>query len=115
MRIFIAALLACGFMAVAHWRSCGDVEQPAFRPRAVIAANQTALQQGADNKGTGADKRRKPKFTIAKETTFVTGPVDKEGYIDYIAALNERLRKGVTPENNVVVLLWKALGPHPQG
>jgi peroxiredoxin len=57
----------------------------------------------------------KGKFTIGKETTFVTGPVDKDGYIDYVAALNERLRQGVTPENNANVLIWKALGPHPDG
>ncbi len=57
----------------------------------------------------------KGKFTISKETTFVTGPVDKDGYIDYVAALNERLRQGVTPENNANVLIWKALGPRPEG
>ena len=49
------------------------------------------------------------KFTISKETTFVTGPVDKDGYIDFAAALNERLGKGVTAENNANVLIWKAI------
>jgi hypothetical protein len=55
------------------------------------------------------------RFTIGKETTYVTGPCDKDGYVDYAAALNERLKKGVTPANNANVLLWKALGPHPEG
>jgi hypothetical protein len=55
------------------------------------------------------------KFTIGKETTYVTGPLDKDGYVDYAAALDERLSKGVTPANNANVLLWKALGPHPGG
>jgi hypothetical protein len=32
-------------------------------------------------------KKDKPKFTISKETTFVTGPLDNDGYIDYPAAL----------------------------
>jgi len=59
-------------------------------------------------------KKAKDAFTISKETTYVTGPVDKNGYIDYAAALNERLKKGVTPENNANVLIWKALGPHPE-
>lgn len=59
-------------------------------------------------------KKGKGKFTISKETTYVTGPLDKDGYIDYAAALNERLKKGVTPENNANVLIWKALGPHPK-
>jgi len=60
-------------------------------------------------------KERKPRFTVGKETTYVTGPLDKHGYIDYVAALNERLRKGVTPANNAKVLLWKAFGPRPEG
>jgi hypothetical protein len=59
-------------------------------------------------------KKGRGKFTISKETTYVTGPVDDDGYIDYVAALNERLKEGVTPENNANVLIWKALGPHPE-
>src|SRR5438094_5975588 len=85
----------------------------------------TALHAGPDDKAVpakGADKKEEKKatkgkgtFTIGKETTYVTGPLDKDGYIDYAAALNERLGRGVTPENNACVLLWKALGPHPEG
>jgi hypothetical protein len=56
-----------------------------------------------------------PKFPVGKETTYVTGPLDMEGYIDYEAALNDRLGKGITPEKNANVLLWKALGPTPEG
>ena len=62
-----------------------------------------------------AEGQTVPKFSVGKETTYVTGPLDKEGYIDYEAALNDRLGKGVTPENNANVLLWKALGPTPDG
>jgi hypothetical protein len=32
-----------------------------------------------------------------------------------VTALNERLSKGITPENNANVLIWQALGPHPEG
>ena len=53
-------------------------------------------------------------FTIDKKTTYVTGPVDADGQIDYVAALNERLSKGVTTENNAAVLLWQVIGPHPE-
>ncbi len=62
-----------------------------------------------------AKNKRKPHFTVGKETTYITEPLDADGYIDYAAALNERLRRGVTPENNANVLLWKAFGPHPEG
>lgn len=57
---------------------------------------------------------RKPNFTISKETTYVTEPVDSDGCINYADALNERLSKGVTPANNANVLLWKAMGPKPE-
>jgi hypothetical protein len=52
-------------------------------------------------------------FTVSKETTYATEPLDDDGFVDYAAALNRKLRQGVTPENNANVLLWKAIGPHP--
>jgi hypothetical protein len=52
---------------------------------------------------------------LGKETTFVTGPLDKHGYIDYEAALNAELGKGITPENNANALLIRVLGPTPEG
>lgn len=69
--------------------------------------------------GPPADKKdgaaAKPKITVGKETTRVTGPLDKEGFVDYVTALNERLSKGVTPKNNANVMLWKSFGPKPEG
>jgi hypothetical protein len=47
--------------------------------------------------------------------TRVTGPLDKMGRVDYEAALNEWLSKGVTPDTNANVLLVRALGPTPDG
>src|SRR5438128_2070652 len=85
-----------------------------------IACNAVAQQcdrsdQEKDDKADKPRKNYKPKFTVGKETTYVTGPVDKDGFIDYATALHERMRQGVTPENNANVLIWKAIGPHPQG
>jgi hypothetical protein len=54
-------------------------------------------------------------FTVSPETTYVTGPLDNHGYVDYVTALNERLSKGIAPENNANVLIWQALGPRPVG
>ena len=62
-----------------------------------------------------ADEPPKAKVPVGKETTFVTGPIDKSGYIDYEAALNERLSKGITPDKNANALFWKAIGPKPEG
>ena len=39
--------------------------------------------------------------------------LDKEGYVDFQAALNDHFGKGVTPNTNANVLIWKALGPTP--
>jgi hypothetical protein len=54
-------------------------------------------------------------FTISPETTYITKPLDADGYPDYVTALNERLRGAITPESNANVLIWQALGPHPEG
>ena len=48
-------------------------------------------------------------FTISKETTYVTRPLDQDGYVDYLAALNEAASEGVTVENNAAVLLAPAM------
>ena len=44
------------------------------------------------------------------ETTRILSPLDADGNVDYVAALREHCKKGVTPENNAVVLLWQAWG-----
>jgi len=53
----------------------------------------------------------KSAMTISEETTHIVEPLDEEGYVDYVAALNAKSRRDVTPENNAVVLLWQAVGP----
>ena len=62
-----------------------------------------------------ADDPKNTKDPIGHETTSITGPVDKDGRINYEASLNDRLGKGITPEKNANVLIWKALGPNPEG
>jgi hypothetical protein len=49
--------------------------------------------------------------TISKETTYITEPLRPDGYPDYLAALNQRYSRGVTPENNAAVLFLRAEGP----
>jgi hypothetical protein len=50
-------------------------------------------------------------FKVSKATTYITEPLQKDGYPDYAAALNRRLSNGVTPQNNASVLIWQAVGP----
>ncbi len=61
------------------------------------------------------DKPPAPKLPLGRETTYVTGPLDVEGYIDYMSALNAELSRGVTPQTNANVLLIQAFGPAPEG
>lgn len=49
--------------------------------------------------------------TISKETTRITGPLRPDGYVDYVAALNQQCSEGVTPENNAAVPFCQAVGP----
>jgi hypothetical protein len=58
-----------------------------------------------------AAKKAPVALTISKETTYITGPLGKDGYVDYVAALNERFQAGVTPDNNAAVHFLKAMGP----
>ena len=62
----------------------------------------------ADEKQAQAQK---PLFTLSKQTTFVNGPLRKDGTVDYVAALEGIARRGVTVENNAAVLLYQILGP----
>src|SRR5882724_7209102 len=86
---------------------------PPLRSSLLVLGILVTLAAADDNK-EATPKKHRGTFTISKETTYVTGPLDKDGYIDYAAALNERLSKGVTPESNANVLIWKAIGPRPE-
>jgi len=62
----------------------------------------------SDSLLTAAEPARK--WPIGKETNLYQLAGRDEGYIDYEAALNDRLGKGITPEKHANVLIWKALG-----
>lgn len=53
------------------------------------------------------------RIVASRETTYLTEPLDEEGSVDYLAAINQQAAEGVTPENNAAVLYWQALGPGP--
>jgi len=62
-----------------------------------------------------AKTRFVPKITVGKLTTWAVEPVGPEGFVDYLSVINRKYGRGVTPENNSVVLLYQALGPAPDG
>lgn len=51
-----------------------------------------------------------PSFSISEETTVLTAPLGPDGYVNYVAAANQRYGEGVTPDNNAVLPLLEALG-----
>jgi hypothetical protein len=110
--------LTCSFyvltlLSPAAW-SAVAAGSPAKPSTPNFSADQNDSAPREDGKKQAPRKKLIGKFTISKETTYVTGPLGKDGKIDYVAALNDRLRQGVTPANNANVLLWMALGPHPE-
>ncbi len=51
------------------------------------------------------------KIIISRETTYITGPLNPDGTVNYVAYLDANYAEGVTPENNAAPLLLRAMGP----
>lgn len=60
--------------------------------------------------GGGRAKAGATKITPRKDTSFVVAPLASDGYVDYIAAINDATSTDVTVENNAAVLLVRACG-----
>jgi hypothetical protein len=54
---------------------------------------------------------RKVQITVSRETTFLLGPLNADGTVNYVAATNELRGKDVTAENNAAIPLIRAIGP----
>jgi hypothetical protein len=57
-----------------------------------------------------ARAQTKPAFSLSAETTAITAPLTPDGLPDYIAALNQKFSKDVTPENNAFAALLQIRG-----
>jgi hypothetical protein len=111
MSAFGGAFLVLGLLALGYR---GESSSPACGEHFTLC-HPLAAEDLPAKKPSVALKKPRPRFTVSLETTVVTGPLDKDGYIDYVTALNQRLSQGATPANNANVLIWKALGPRPEG
>src|SRR4051794_36924075 len=54
-----------------------------------------------------------PPFFLAKETTYFSGPVRRDGTVDYVAAMNEQMGGGVTKANNAAIPFLEAVTAGP--
>jgi hypothetical protein len=52
-----------------------------------------------------------PPITLSRNTTYITEPLHANGMPDYERNILERLRNGVTPQNNAAALIWPTLWP----
>ena len=48
---------------------------------------------------------------VSKDTTFFTEPLDANGHVDYIAALNQIAGEGIRADENAYARLWSVWGP----
>jgi hypothetical protein len=92
------SIAALALVAFGGHNTCAQQAKP--RPK-TVATDQ--------DKQTLHDTR--VKVTISKETTHITEPLRPDGYPDYARYVDQRLSKGVTPDNNAAVLLLRAIGP----
>lgn len=51
-----------------------------------------------------------PELMVSRETTYITEPLNPDGTVNYAEYLDRRMRKGVTKDNNALVLLVRAFG-----
>lgn len=62
--------------------------------------------------GTDEPAKAKPSpIKVSKETTYILEPLDSEGYVDYVEAVNQRASKEVTAATNYEVIVRAVLGP----
>jgi hypothetical protein len=52
-------------------------------------------------------------FTLSKETTAITSPLNPDGTIDYITAINHRWGDNVKPEENAYTAWLETVGTGP--
>lgn len=113
MRILGTALLAAALGVVVFGCKKREPDPPADAPPVAVAP--PTVPPAVVKAPTPEAVWRPGTFTIGKSTTYITSPLTATGHVDYVAALNARLSKGVTPETNANVALWRVIGPTPAG
>lgn len=72
------------------------------------ADEKPARPQSGGPKGQAKATSGGAKITLSVATTRILEPLDEDGYVDYLGALNRMASAGVTPENNAAVLFARA-------
>ncbi len=85
----------------------GALRLPRMGVAAILVLIAASLPAWAQEGGAAASR---PKFTLSKETTVITSPLNSDGTPDYVGALNAKYSQGVTPENNGFVVWLETVG-----
>ena len=96
----------------------GAGEKPSESAKSSVAAEKSGEQAPKPDQAKKPEPGQgkpaaKPRWPVSRETTYFTEPLDKDGYVDYVAAWDAHFSKGVQPEKNAYVRLIQALGPRP--
>jgi len=81
-------------------------KQPAEQPP---ADKQPAAEKNDQAQDKPVKASLPDRITISRETTRITQPLDDDGYVDYLQALNDQATEGVTPENNFEVIVRQVM------
>lgn len=84
-----------------------------YRSMLIVAM---ALQGAIPGTVSWADQQKPPAvkqnvIRVSKETTRIVKPLDNEGYVDYVQAVNDLFAMGVTPQNNYEVIVRAVMSP----
>jgi hypothetical protein len=96
-----------------RWVGSSDRVQPAILCATIVVAGLVVPLRGGQVDAKPAARQTgkpAPRITVATRTTRILQPLGGEGYVDYVAAINQRASQGVTPENNAGVWFVRGLG-----
>lgn len=79
-------------------------------PRLLVASLVAVLSLGTVWAEDEPETPLGPTIEVGPSTTRVLGPLDADGYVDYIAALNLELGKGIKRDENAAVLILQSMG-----
>src|SRR5581483_8690798 len=80
----------------------------AFVTSAALAAPAFSAERTRDSSPSASAN---PSIRMSHETTRFSGPLDADGYVDFVAAVNDHYAKNVPLSQNAAELLLEAIGP----
>ncbi len=94
---------------------CGLCETQGFFAQRLFAQGR-AERRMLKTESVGLEDIQQTLMTISPETTFITSPLDEQGFPDYLEYLNLELGQGqIKPEENAAIYIMAIFGPNLAG